>query len=232
MLAWAEHYRAGMPHLDAVPIRDPTRHPPGWIWWGVSVEDQPTADARLPWLCKTPAAVRMVSYEPAVGLVDFRPWLQLDRCTSRGPQPDLLRCGLWRDHAPEPHTALIPTGAPWFDHGALHWIICGGESGPDARCTPMAWLRQVVQQCQAAGVPCFVKQRGRRPFWDGQGHIGADHLHDQPGMLDGVDGYFLDCYRHREGANLDEWPEDLRVQEWPADAEQFELPGKAAHGQH
>jgi hypothetical protein len=181
---------------------------------------------------KTPAAVRMVSYEPALGPVDFRPWLQRDRCTSRGPQPDLLRCGLWRGHAPEPHSALIPTGAPWFDQGALHWIICGGESGPAARSTPIAWLRQAVQQCQSADVPCFVKQLGRRPFWDGYGHLGAEHLHTQPGMLDGVDGYFLDCYRHREGANIDEWPEDLRVQEWPDDAAQFEGPRKATHGEH
>lgn len=43
----------------------------GWplpnVWLGVSVEDQTTADARIPLLLQTPAAVRFVSYEPALG---------------------------------------------------------------------------------------------------------------------------------------------------------------------
>src|SRR5206468_2172114 len=35
------------------------------VWLGVSSEDQPNADARIPELLATPAAVRFVSYEPA-----------------------------------------------------------------------------------------------------------------------------------------------------------------------
>jgi len=42
------------------------------VWLGTSVEDQATLDARVLWLLKTPAAVRYVSYEPALGPVDFR----------------------------------------------------------------------------------------------------------------------------------------------------------------
>ena len=41
------------------------------ILLGVSVEDKKTADERIPLLLKTPAA-RGVSYEPALGPVDFR----------------------------------------------------------------------------------------------------------------------------------------------------------------
>jgi protein gp37 len=41
------------------------------IWLGVSVEDKPTADERIPELLQTPAAVRFVSYEPALSAVDF-----------------------------------------------------------------------------------------------------------------------------------------------------------------
>lgn len=44
------------------------------VWLGVSVEDQKRA-ARLDNLGATPAAVHWVSYEPALGPVDFRPWL-------------------------------------------------------------------------------------------------------------------------------------------------------------
>jgi protein gp37 len=42
------------------------------VWLGVSVEDQETADVRIPLLLQTPTAVRWVSYEPALGSVDFR----------------------------------------------------------------------------------------------------------------------------------------------------------------
>jgi len=44
------------------------------VWLGVSVENQPTADERIPELLRTPAAVRFVSYEPALGPVNFH-WL-------------------------------------------------------------------------------------------------------------------------------------------------------------
>jgi protein gp37 len=39
------------------------------IWWGVSVEDQATADERIPLLLDTPAAVRWISAEPLLGPV-------------------------------------------------------------------------------------------------------------------------------------------------------------------
>lgn len=51
-------------------------HNVGWpmrnVWLGISVEDQATADERIPVLLDTPAAMRFVSYEPALGPVDFR----------------------------------------------------------------------------------------------------------------------------------------------------------------
>jgi len=46
------------------------------VWLGVSVEDQATADERIPLLFQTPAALRFVSYEPALGPVAFQPWLR------------------------------------------------------------------------------------------------------------------------------------------------------------
>lgn len=47
------------------------------VWMGVSAEDQPRADERLPDLVETPAVVRFVSVEPMIGPVD------LARATSR-----------------------------------------------------------------------------------------------------------------------------------------------------
>ena len=43
------------------------------VWLGVSVEDQSTADERIPLLLRTPAALRFVSFEPLLGPV-FMSW--------------------------------------------------------------------------------------------------------------------------------------------------------------
>jgi protein gp37 len=42
------------------------------VWLGVSIENQRTADERIPLLLKAPAALRWVSAEPLVGPVDLR----------------------------------------------------------------------------------------------------------------------------------------------------------------
>ena len=46
--------------------------PPANVWLGVSAEDQVWAEARVPFLLDTPAAVRFVSAEPLIGPIDFR----------------------------------------------------------------------------------------------------------------------------------------------------------------
>lgn len=38
------------------------------------------------------------------------------------------------------------------------WVVVGAESGPNRRPCKLEWVRQIVRQCQAAGVPVFVKQ--------------------------------------------------------------------------
>jgi len=48
------------------------------VWFGVSVEDQPTADERIGELLKVPAAVRVVSIEPMLNRVTYS-YLDADR---------------------------------------------------------------------------------------------------------------------------------------------------------
>lgn len=50
----------------------------------------------------------------------------------------------------------------WLGSGrhALGWVIAGGESGPRARPSHPAWLRDLRDQCVGAGVPFFFKQWG------------------------------------------------------------------------
>ncbi len=47
-----------------------TSLPPN-VWLGVSVEDQPRAEERIPALFSTPAAVRFISAEPLLGPIDL-----------------------------------------------------------------------------------------------------------------------------------------------------------------
>lgn len=62
------------------------------VWLGGSVENQATADERIPFLLQTPAAVRWVSYEPALGPVVFTRWLHND-VAPREPALDWIVVG-------------------------------------------------------------------------------------------------------------------------------------------
>lgn len=53
------------------PRMAPQAWPPRNIWLGTSCEDQETADARIPDLLETPAAVRFISAEPLLASVDL-----------------------------------------------------------------------------------------------------------------------------------------------------------------
>lgn len=47
------------------------------LWIGTSCENQPAANARIPDLLATPAAVRFVSCEPMLGPIDLQQWLKI-----------------------------------------------------------------------------------------------------------------------------------------------------------
>jgi protein gp37 len=42
----------------------------------------------------------------------------------------------------------------------IHWVIVGGESGPNARPMRAEWARRIRQQCEHSGVAFFFKQWG------------------------------------------------------------------------
>jgi protein gp37 len=125
--------------------------PPANIWLGVSVEDQKWADIRVPALVDTPAAVRFLSCEPLLGRVDLTPWVSGNWC------PDRQCADSTWDH--ECRLGERPLG----------WVICGGESGRNARPMHPDWARQLRDQCVAAGVPFFFKQFGE---WAPTGALG------------------------------------------------------------
>ncbi len=48
----------------------------------------------------------------------------------------------------------------------IHWVICGGETGPRARRMESIWALSLLQQCRDADVPFFFKQLGDAAFPD------------------------------------------------------------------
>lgn len=112
------------------------------VWLGVSCEDQPNADERIPELLQTPAAVRFLSCEPLLG-------------------PIKLPVSL-RNH-------LGHYGRCTDSCVGLDWVIAGGESGRDYRVMDIAWARELRDQCHQYGVPFFMKQdSGSRPGKQGR----------------------------------------------------------------
>lgn len=154
-------------HWVKEPIEKPTGEevlwffpewPPTNVWLGVSVEDQATADERIPLLLQTPAAVRFVSYEPALGPVDFT---NLNLMASMWRfLPDALKKANYPNYPKACKLDALRGDSLAGKMPLLNWVICGGESGPGARPMHPNWARSVRDQCQSAGVPFFFKQWG------------------------------------------------------------------------
>ncbi len=143
--AWAASH-----HISARDICDTARagivgvldgpQPSAWplpnVLLGVSVEDQKTADERIPLLLQTPAALRWISAEPLLGPVDLG---------EAGAMPER------------------PDGSGEIAIQGVDLVVAGGESGPKARPCDLAWLRDIVETCKAAQVAAYVKQLGALP---------------------------------------------------------------------
>ena len=125
------------------------------VWLGVSVENQRTADERIPLLLDTPAALRFLSVEPLLDRVDLSEWVfnrrESIRDAMNGP------------------AALNGDQADAAVSYPIDWVIVGGESGPKARPCNLEHVRSVVWACQRAGIPVFVKQLGAHHGSDRKG---------------------------------------------------------------
>ncbi len=112
------------------------------VWLGVSVEDQRRAIERVPILMEIPAVVRFLSCEPLLGPINIDDAMYGAR--TYGPMD-------WFGQT------------DGFGHEAfIHWVIVGAESGPNARPMDDDWVRSLRDQCVAANVPFFFKQRAHK----------------------------------------------------------------------
>lgn len=143
----------------------------GWplpnVWLGISSERQQEADARIPDLLATPAAVRFVSAEPLLAPVDFTfvgdakgsdGEFRYDALTGRAlPWGGVIAgTGVWSTNADKVRPCP-----------RLDWIIVGGESGPNARMMDPDWARSIRDQCRESGVHLALAIHGHKAGPDG-----------------------------------------------------------------
>ncbi|MDR6771810.1 phage Gp37/Gp68 family protein [Azospirillum sp. BE72] len=146
-LAWrcGEHWLADQLGTPAVQWPLPN------VWLGTTVENQAMAEARIPHLLATPAAVRFLSMEPLLGPVDLTRVLIGESPAVFDGQPAITKARF---------TINALAGVQSFGWPGIDWVITGGESGPGARPSHPDWLRSIRDQCAAAGVAFFFKQWG------------------------------------------------------------------------
>ncbi|MGW0336689.1 DUF5131 family protein [Streptomyces sp. NPDC003011] len=128
---------------------------------GVSVEDQRTANLRIPVLLETPAAVRWISAEPLLGPVNLK--------------QAVIPMGSQRGHGLTASFVHLGDCCTNQLHG-INWCVVGGETGPKARPMHPDWVRDLRDECAKTGVPFSFKQWGDwglHTAVDGDGRLGA-----------------------------------------------------------
>lgn len=121
---------------DGLPGHESHRLPKN-VWLGVTVCTQQEVNEKLPILMKVPASKRFVSVEPmleSVNILDYLP----GNC-------DCDACVYGHGHYP-----------------FLDWVICGAETGPNARPMSLEWARNLRDQCKDTGTPFFFKKAGNK----------------------------------------------------------------------
>lgn len=166
---------------------------------GVSIEDQPSANERLPQLLRTQAWERMLSYEPALGQVT----LKFAACTCA----EKIETQVF----PKVHDAgcLLSSGVPIGR--TIGRVIIGGESGAKARWFYLGWLKSMIRQCDEIGLPVFVKQLGRKPTMTPIGTNAWEQLKAE-GRAPKIQLLKLTSSK---GGDMREWPPEYQRRVWP-----------------
>lgn len=109
----------------SVPLHWPLRN----VWLGVSVEDQERADERREDLRAAPAAVKFVSYEPALGPVDWTGWDFVHQIISGGEGGPRARAAhpAWFRNTRD---WCAPRGVAYFHKQNGEWASVSEVEGP------------------------------------------------------------------------------------------------------
>lgn len=155
------------------------------VWIGVTIVNQMEADRDAGKLLSTPAAKRFVSYEPALGPVDWTKYPGIDWIIVGGASRQLK-------------------AAPAFDLKHARDTI--------AQCREIGaapFVKQLGAQPQDIAYPEGVTDAEAKRWmddgWTRISHAGAFPTHWRKYLR----------LKDRAGADPDEWPDDLRVREFP-----------------
>lgn len=98
------------------------------LYLGITAENQEWLKKRMEDFIRIPGK-KFISYEPALGALSLMPYLFGSQKAGEPEQDD-----------------------------RIHSVIIGAESGHNQRRMEIEWAESAVAQCNAAGVPIFVKQ--------------------------------------------------------------------------
>lgn len=155
------------------------------VWLGTSVENQVTADERIPHLLGCPAAVRWISAEPLLGPVDLA-YTMFNGADSFGQMPGLDWVVVGGESGP---------GARACDVAWIRSIV--------AQCR-VAGVPAFVKQLGAQPVARDRFDMSEEFFRNADANGWDEHQGDVVMRL-----------RDRKGGDPDEWAEEFRVREWP-----------------
>jgi protein gp37 len=168
--------------------RWPNEWPLANVWLGVSAENQPALDARLPLLLQTPAAQWFLSCEPLLGGLDIakhrpganRLWVIVGGESGPRARP----CQTWwiRNIVRQCQQADVPVFVKQLGTNIIDRNDAGFE-GDTARSWPMD----------------------------------TNYRENLSGFRDDYQGAAVRILLKKKGGDMDEWPADLRVREFPAD---------------
>ncbi len=102
-------------------------------------------------------------------------------------------------------------------HSYIHWVICGGESGPGARPMLVEWADDLRRQCAASAVPFFMKQLGANVgTTNANAHDWPEHVefHEVAGTPQFAGAKVI--LSDKMGGDIDDFPEELRIRQFPA----------------
>lgn len=184
---------------------------------GTVIRTQADADERIPELLECPAAYRYVEVEPREAIDLLKPGYLAPVTMARTPQQCDM-CGAIAELRPYgPRGEYVCFDCGMKDEAAakaafegkvlagpfISWLhIAGGREPVD-----IAWIRSLIAQADAAGVPVWVSALGS--------HIVADEIAGRCGnraeivLVNGERDHWRFRLRSRNGSNPEEWPSDL-----------------------
>lgn len=167
------------------------------VWIGASIVNQDEADRDIPKLLATPAVKRFVSYEPALGPVDWRDWIAGEKIARR---LDWIIVG--------GESSQGGAKARPFDIGWARQTVqqCKAAGVP-------VFVKQFGSFCIDRNDAGFMGDGD--DLWPSGTEDKIEH--DPFGYVEQYQGAPVRInFDDRAGADPAEWPEDLRVQEFPA----------------